>query len=240
MRRILACILLLLVLPVLPVQAAAAEKYVALTFDDGPSGRFTRRLLEGLYEREAKATFFLCGYRMQQYPELTERIYQEGHEIGLHGFTHNSMASMSRREIAKELIDSQALLPEGCQPVLLRPPGGKCTDGVRQVAQARRLAILHWSVDPRDWATRDTLAIENTVLQRVKDGDVILLHDMTASSVKAALDIVDKLKGRGFRFVTASRLAVLRGRKLTPGKTYTCFPPRDTAGEKTVASIPSG
>ena len=61
---------------------------------------------------------------MQQYPELTERIYQEGHEIGLHGFTHNSMASMSRREIAKELIDSQALLPEGCHPVLLRPPGG--------------------------------------------------------------------------------------------------------------------
>ena len=76
MRRILACIFILLALPVLPVQAAAAEKYVALTFDDGPSGRFTRRLLEGLYEREAKATFFLCGYRMQQYPELTERIYQ--------------------------------------------------------------------------------------------------------------------------------------------------------------------
>ena len=145
MRRILACMMLLLVLPVLPVQAATGtEKYVALTFDDGPSGRFTRRLLDGLYEREAKATFFLCGYRMQQYPELTQRIYQEGHEIGLHGFTHNSMASMGRREIAKELMDSQALLPEGCQPVFLRPPGGKCTDGVRQVAQARGLAILGW------------------------------------------------------------------------------------------------
>ena len=206
MRRILACILLLLALPVLPVRAAPAEKYVALTFDDGPSGRFTRRLLEGLYEREAKATFFLCGYRMQQYPELTERIYQEGHEIGLHGFTHNSMASMSRREIAKELIDSQALLPEGCQPVLLRPPGGKCTDGVRQVAQARGLAILGWSVDPRDWATEDTAAIEKQILRQVKDGDIILLHDMTASSVQAALDIVDALDKQGYRFVTVSEL----------------------------------
>ena len=68
--------------------------------------------------------------------------------------------------------------------------------------------------------------IEKTVLDRVKDGDVILLHDMTDSSVRAALDIVDNLKARGFRFVTASRLAVLRGRSPVPGKTYTSFPPR--------------
>lgn len=224
MRRILACIFILLVLPVLPVQAAPAEKYVALTFDDGPSGRFTRRLLEGLYEREAKATFFLCGYRVQQYPDLTARIYQEGHEIGLHGFTHNSMASMSRREIAKELIDSQALLPEGCQPVLLRPPGGKCTDGVRQVAQARGLAILGWSVDPRDWAAEDTAAIEKQILRQVKDGDIILLHDMTASSVQAALDIVDALDKQGYRFVTVSELRKIREKKLTPGEIYTRFP----------------
>ena len=108
----------------------------------------------------------------------------------------------------------------------LRPPGGCCSDNVRQVAKSRGLAILSWSVDPRDWATHDSRAVAQTVVERVKDGDVILLHDMTASSVQAALDIVDNLKGRGFRFVTASRLAVLRGRSPVPGKTYTCFPPR--------------
>lgn len=239
MRRIFLC-LICLSLVLLPAKGAEDVKYVALTFDDGPSGRFTRQLLKGLEARDVKATFLLCGYRMKQYPELTEQIYESGHEIGCHGYSHSNMQPMSRRDIAGEIERMQQLLPEGCTMAFLRPPGGCCSDNVRQVAQARGLAILSWSVDPRDWATRDTWAIENTVLQRVKDGDVILLHDMTASSVKAALDIVDKLKGRGFRFVTASRLAVLRGRKLTPGKTYTCFPPRDTAGEKTVASIPSG
>ena len=239
MRRIFLC-LICLSLVLLPAKGAEDVKYVALTFDDGPSGRFTRQLLKGLEARDVKATFLLCGYRMKQYPELTEQIYEAGHESGCHGYSHSHMQPMSRRDIAGEIEKMQQLLPEGCTMAFLRPPGGCCSDNVRQVAQARGLAILSWSVDPRDWATRDTWAIENTVLQRVKDGDVILLHDMTASSVKAALDIVDKLKGRGFRFVTASRLAVLRGRKLTPGKTYTCFPPRDTAGEKTVASIPSG
>ncbi len=189
---------------------------------------FTRRLLDGLYEREAKATFFLCGYRMQQYPELTQRIYQEGHEIGLHGFTHNSMASMGRREIAKELMDTQALLPENCRVRFFRPPGGCCSDGVRQVAQARNLAILNWSVDPRDWATSDTASIEKSVLDHVSDGDIILLHDMTDSSVDAALDIVDKLQSQGFRFATVSQLAAMRGYRLQPGKVYTHFPRKKT------------
>ena len=225
MRRIFLC-LLCLSLVALPVKGAGDVKYVALTFDDGPSGRFTRHLLKGLAARDVQATFLLCGYRMEQYPELTEQIHAAGHEIGCHGYSHSNMQPMSRRDIAGEIEKMQSLLPEGCAMAFLRPPGGCCSDNVRQVAQARGLAILSWSVDPRDWATRDTWAIEKTVLERVKDGDVILLHDMTDSSVKAALDIVDNLKARGFRFVTASRLAVLRGRSPVPGKTYTSFPPR--------------
>ena len=99
MRRIflLCCCLLGLVLPV--EAAESSPKYVALTFDDGPSGRFTRALLDGLAERNVKATFFLCGYRIRQYPELAQRIAEEGHEIGCHGFSHDSMAAMSRRDI---------------------------------------------------------------------------------------------------------------------------------------------
>ena len=228
MRRIFLC-LLCLSLVALPVKGAGDVKYVALTFDDGPSGRFTRQLLKGLAARDVQATFLLCGYRMEQYPELTEQIHAAGHEIGCHGYSHSNMQPMSRRDIAGEIEKMQSLLPEGCAMAFLRPPGGCCSDNVRQVAKARGLAILSWSVDPRDWATRDTWAIEKKVLAGVKDGDVILLHDMTDCSVKAALDIVDSLKGRGFRFVTASRLAVLRGTVPRPGKTYSSFPPRDGA-----------
>ena len=222
MRRIVALVLCLSFL-VLPVQAQEV-KYVALTFDDGPSGKYTRQLLDGLYDRGGQATFLLCGYRMRDYPDLTRRIYDEGHEIGYHGFTHKNMKTMSRREIARELTDSQALLPEGCRPVFLRPPGGCCSDAVRQVADARNLAILNWSVDPRDWATHDTAAVERSVLKNIKDGDIVLLHDMSASSVQAALDIIDVLLEQEYEIVTVSCLARLREAKLKPGQTYSRFP----------------
>lgn len=226
MRKVTACILLLWLVAI-PAQAAPGRKYIALTFDDGPSGRYTQTLLDGLKLRGAKATFLLCGYRMEQYPELTQRIFDEGHEIGYHGFSHDSMQRMSRRQIGQELIDSRVLLPEGCDPVWFRPPGGVVTDGVRQVAQARQLALLSWTVDPMDWKVKSTAAIEQTVLKNVRDGDIVLLHDMSMTSVQAALDIVDALQEQGFRFVTASELVKLRKTAIKPGAVYKSFPPEE-------------
>ncbi len=230
-------LLLLLCLLLLVPKASAAEeaKYVALTFDDGPSGRFTRRLLEGLESRGAKATFLLCGYRLEQYPELAEEMAASGHEIGLHGYSHKSMAQMSRRQIAQELADTQALLPAGCRVRFLRPPGGICSDGVQDVAEAMGLAILSWSVDPRDWATHDTAAVDKSVFRTAQDGDIILLHDMTDSSVDAALQIVDELQRQGFRFVTVSELARLRGTNIKAGKSYSSFPP-DSANSSEIGA----
>ncbi|MGM9588622.1 MAG: polysaccharide deacetylase family protein [Faecousia sp.] len=226
MRRMMAALMILSMLA-LPVRAAESKRYVALTFDDGPSGKYTRTLLDGLALRGVRATFLLCGYRMEQYPELVERIHAEGHEIGYHGFSHSSMRNMSRRAIGQELIDSKALLPEDCEPVFFRPPGGIVTDGVRQVAEARQLAILSWSVDPRDWATKNVESVEQAVLKRVQDGDIVLLHDMSSSSVRAALDIVDELQRQGYRFVTVSELARIRKVRLKPGEVYCKFPPAD-------------
>lgn len=221
MRRVCAllCCLWLLTLPV-----SAEGKYVALTFDDGPSGRYTDRLLDGLKERGAKATFLLCGYRVKEYPAQTQRIVDEGHEVGNHGYSHKNMQELGRRRIAQEILDTEALLPEGCQVRFLRPPGGCCSDGVRQVAEARNLAILNWSVDPKDWAVQNPAAIEQAVVKHVSDGDVILLHDMSDSSVTAALHIIDQLAAQGYQFVTASQLAALKGCIPKAGKTYTHFP----------------
>ena len=222
MRRFLTCILLLTAV-ILPARAADT-KYVAMTFDDGPSGRYTRTLLDGLALRGVHATFLLCGYRMEQYPDITQRIYDEGHEIGYHGFSHKTMEGMSRKTIGQELIDSKKLLPEGCNPVFFRPPGGIITDGVRQVAEVRQLAILSWSVDPKDWATTSVGSVETAVLKKIQDGDIILLHDMTVSSVQAALDIVDVLQEQGYEFVTVSELAKLRKTPIRPGQVYYRFP----------------
>ena len=220
MRKLLSLGALCLFL-ILPVRAEAPT--VALTFDDGPSGRFTTALLDGLEARGVKATFFLCGYRIKQYPELTQRIFEDGHEIGCHGFSHDSMASMSRRDIAEEIQATLSLLPEGCRVRFLRPPGGCCSDAVRQVAQAKKMPILQWSVDPQDWAIHDASVVKARVLKEVQDGDVILLHDMTTSSVKAALAIIDTLTARGYRFTTVSELAAQKGVKPEPGKCYGGF-----------------
>ncbi|MBQ8796822.1 MAG: polysaccharide deacetylase family protein [Oscillospiraceae bacterium] len=206
-----------------PVRAAETEKLVALTFDDGPSGRFTRKLLEGLEERDAKATFLLCGYRMEQYPDLTQQIFEEGHEIGLHGYSHKPMRDMCQRDTVQEIGKALALLPNGCDVSFLRPPGGLCSECIQTVAKEFGLSILHWSVDPKDWAIHDAKAIEKEVISHVQDGDVILLHDMSDSSVEAALKIVDELQEQGFRFVTASGLAQARDIALIPGMKYTRF-----------------
>jgi len=221
-RMVAALVCLVILCP--QAKAAEKEKYVALTFDDGPSGRYTQRLLDGLAQRGVKATFLLCGYRLKDYPRLARAIRDAGHEIGVHGYSHKNMSRMSKTQVEKELRDTLGLLPEGCDPVFFRPPGGAVSDAVKTAAAGMGLAILGWSVDPRDWAVTDTAAIEASVLKHVQDGDVILLHDMTSSSVRAALDIVDTLQSQGFRFVTVSELAQLRRIRLKPGQTYTHFP----------------
>lgn len=221
MKRLL-CVLLSFLL-MAPIKVHADGKMVALTFDDGPSGRFTRALLQGLEERQVKATFLLCGYRLKDYPGEAKQIIQQGHEIGLHGYSHDPMDKMSRRELERELNDNLRLLPQGCDPVFLRAPGGACSELVRDTARDFGLAVLNWSVDPRDWATRDAGAITAMVIDNVQDGDVILLHDMTDSSVEAALAIVDHLQAQGFQFVTVSELAKYKGITIEPGKEYYKF-----------------
>lgn len=223
MRRFLSIFLCLSLLSI-PSARAQEGKYVALTFDDGPSGRFTRRLLVGLEQRQVQATFLLCGYRLEIYPELAQQIFDAGHEIGLHGYSHKDMATLSRKQLEQEIEDTRKLLPKGCRATFLRPPGGSGTPLLEQVAAQENLALLLWSVDPRDWAVHDAAAVEAAVVNQVRSGDVILLHDLSDSSVDAALSIIDRLHKDGFQFVTVSQLAALRGVMPQPGKIYTNFP----------------
>ena len=230
LRRLMA-IFLVFSLLTLPARAADGEKLVALTFDDGPSGRFTRRLLEGLAQRGAKATFFLCGYRLEQYPKLSQTIVSQGHEVAVHGYSHRSMCAMTDGELSTEIRETLALLP-GDHILFLRPPGGMCNQKIEETAGKFGLAILHWSVDPKDWATNDVNLIVHRVVSQVQDGDVILLHDMSDSSVDAALQIVDILQRKGFRFVTASQLAQARKQTPVPGTIYTAFCAKEPAENK--------
>ena len=110
MKRLLCLLAALAVL--LPRGHAAEPRCVALTFDDGPSGALTERLLDGLAARGVHATFFLCGYRIDLYPELAARIAAEGHETGTHGDTHSYFTSMSRAEVCRDLSEARRKLME--------------------------------------------------------------------------------------------------------------------------------
>lgn len=216
------CILLLCALLVLPVRAEEPTRYIALTFDDGPSGRFTERLLDGLAARGVKATFFLCGYRIDQYPTLTARIAEEGHEIGTHGDRHKFFTQLSREEVCADLAAASEKIraATGSEPTLLRPPGGLYDAKILRQTVCADLPIILWSVDPEDWHCFDCDSVTRRIVRKAKDGDIILMHDMTDSSVDAALRVIDTLQAEGYVFVTVSELAALAGTELCGGETY--------------------
>ena len=220
MRRFVAalCILALLC----PAVRAQTPQYIALTFDDGPSGRYTERLLDGLAAREVHATFFLCGYRVEQYPALAARIAREGHEIGSHSDRHEFFTHMSAEAVCADLSAAAEKITTatGVTPTLLRPPGGLYDLDVLARSVCADAPVILWSIDPEDWRDKQAAAVPSFVTKRAKNGDIILLHDMHASSVEAALGIIDALEARGFVFVTVSELALLAGTQLCGGKAY--------------------
>ncbi len=226
-KTIRKILLLLALLPLVGLCSANSEerKFVALTFDDGPSGHYTAELLDGLEERGVKATFFLCGYRVDQFPTLTRRIAEAGHEIGTHSDAHKFFSEMSQKELCKDLSSSVDKLREatGQEPTLLRPPGGIYDRKILSRTTCADLPIILWSVDPDDWCCNSSSTITKRVLNKVKDGDIILLHDMSDSSVKAALEIIDRLQEQGYTFLTVSDLAQQSGTELEGGKVYYHF-----------------
>ncbi len=223
MKKILFVLICFLLLPV--VRASDTPKYIALTFDDGPSGRITRALLDGLAERQVHATFFICGYRTEQYPQIAKRIADEGHELGVHGDQHTMFSQMSASEVCADLANAMQKIEaaSGKKPTLLRPPGGIYDLDVLKQTVCCDLPVILWSVDVEDWHRSNSTAITNEIAAQAKNGDIILLHDTQDSSVNAALKLIDRLQARGFEFVTVSELAQLSCTPLTGNKAYYRF-----------------
>lgn len=209
----------------LPDKRSDASAYVALTFDDGPSGALTERLLDGLLERGAHATFFLCDYRISAYSSVMSRYILEGHEVANHSATHASLTGLKGDSLAVEIDSTNTSILEkaGANPTLLRPPGGGYNKRVLDALKDRGMSCIIWSVDPMDWKYLDTEKVVNNIISVVSDGDIILLHDLYSTSVDAALKVIDILAERGFAFVTVSELAEIKGYDLAAGEVYNSF-----------------
>ena len=223
MKKLFCILVCLLLLPV--VRASDQPKYIALTFDDGPSGRITNELLDGLAEREVKATFFICGYRVEQFQKTAARIAQEGHEIGVHGDQHIMFSQVPKKEVCADLSRAMQKIKAavGKEPTLLRPPGGIYDLDVLKQTVCCDLPVILWSVDVQDWNRSNSSQIAADIISHAKSGDVVLMHDTKESSVKAAFKVIDALKARGFEFLTVSELARAFSEQLTGGKAYYRF-----------------
>ncbi len=218
--------------------SAEEEKLVALTVDDGPS-HVSEELLDGLRARGVRVTFFLCGYRIKEYPAIVRRMAEDGHELGVHGESHAYFTTMPERALRRELEDTAGAIAQltCAEPKLVRPPGGLCNEKVLSVCADEGLSVIHWSVDPCDWdrAARDKTV--SRVLKKAKDGDIVLLHDLTKTTARNILTLVDALRARGFSFRTVSDLAAEREVPLLPGKRYSTFPKPPAAGATNLRTL---
>lgn len=180
-------------------------KKVALTFDDGPHPRYTARLLEGLRERDVRVTFFVLGQSAELYPDLIKEMAQDGHLIGNHTYSHIQLTSRNGQQFVEELQKTDAIIYEltGQHTEFVRPPYG--TWDKRYEESLNMIQVL-WNVDPLDWCCSDAGTVTGRVLEKADEDCIILLHDVYASSVEAALAIIDKLSAQGYEFVTVDEI----------------------------------
>ena len=180
-------------------------KKIALTFDDGPNVACTGRLLDGLKKRNVRATFFVIGKNAKKNPKLTKRIYEEGHMIGNHTYTHIDMSKVSEGKAGKELKKTSRTVHAitGEYPQYMRPPYGVCS---QKLEESLDMILVRWTIDPLDWKTENTNEIVKKVVTKAEENDIILLHDCYKSSVDAALKIIDILQKKGYEFVTVDEL----------------------------------
>lgn len=180
-------------------------KRVALTFDDGPNPEYTEKLLDGLKDRNVKATFFLLGEQVELYPDIVKRMYEEGHLIGNHSYDHVNLGAMCESDACDQIKRTNDAIYKvtGEYPEFLRPPFGSVKDNVDK---DMNMIVTLWDIDTRDWEVQNVASIESKVLGKAKDGEIILMHDAYATSVTAALDLIDKMKQDGYEFVTVDEL----------------------------------
>jgi len=201
------------------VQTPDERKLIALTFDDGPRRATTTALLDGLAQRGVPATFFLIGEQVPGNEDLLRRMDAEGHQIGIHSYTHVRLTALNNADFSAEVDRTRTVLKNavGHNDCLLRPPYGMTDAGVKRRAGA---PIILWSIDPEDWRDRNTEREVAFVLSEARDGDIILFHDIYPESVEAALQVVDALHEKGFYFLTVSDLFAAKGIPLKRGEVY--------------------
>jgi peptidoglycan/xylan/chitin deacetylase (PgdA/CDA1 family) len=194
------------------------RKVVALTFDDGPSPVWTRLILNELKKAGIKATFFMTGRHVDQYPEIAKQVAQEGHEIENHGYAHNVVVYYREEELEEEIRYTELLIKSvtGKSTHYFRPPKAWLGPKSKQKIKQMGYNVVLWSLNSKDWVTFDAKYMTRVISSKIKNGDILLFHDSggvfkdeggdRSQTVAVISLLAEALRKKGFQFVTIDEL----------------------------------
>ncbi len=196
-----------------------SKPMIALTFDDGPNKKTTIPILDILKEYNGVATFFILGNRVSNNVDILQRMLEEGSEIGNHSYNHKELTKISSEELRAQIMNTQDVVIDsiGNEPKFMRPTYGSYDDNLKSNVG---MPLILWSIDTLDWKSRNSKKVTDHVLENVKDGDIILMHDIYESTAEAVKLLVPELIDRGYQLVTVSELFEARGETLKDGHIY--------------------
>ena len=195
-----------------------SKKMIALTFDDGPNYN-TSKVIDVLNKYDIKATFFVLGSRAINNKDILKKMVDSGMEIGNHTYNHLLLTKYDENKIRSEIEDTSEVIYSATKkrPKLLRPSYGSVNNKIKKVAN---MPIIIWDIDTLDWKYHNSKRITSRVVNKVRDGDIILMHDIYSASLNALSNIIPILQDNGYEFVTIDELFYYKGISLENGKVY--------------------
>ncbi|MBQ9518342.1 MAG: polysaccharide deacetylase family protein [Firmicutes bacterium] len=186
------------------------KKMVAITFDDGPREGNTERILEALDAVDGRATFFMVGTNVENYPDTVKAVAEQGSEIANHSYNHPQLTTLGTSGALEQINHCNDLINKaaGVTPTIGRPPYGSIDE---DIINGSGMEWFNWSVDTLDWKSRNADSVCSVIMENVGDRDVILMHDIHDSTVEAAVRIIPWLHEQGYQLVTISELAEVEG-----------------------------
>lgn len=191
------------------------KKYIAFTFDDGPS-KYTKELLKTLELNDSTATFFMLGNRMKYNEEIVKEVYKSSSEVASHTYSHKNLNKLSKDDILKEINSTSIIFNKITNNNIkyIRPPYGNYNDTVKST----KFPIILWNIDPKDWLVKDSTKVYNSVLKHACDGCIVLMHDLYPTTIEAVKMLIPKLNSLGYEVVSISDLAKYKNYDLKNGE----------------------